>query len=652
MLRGPVTVDVARTRTRMAGRIEDYALVGDGRTAALIARDGSVDWLCWPRFDSAACFAALLGTEDHGYWKLGPAEPATTTRQYREGSLVLETRHETAGGSVRVTDYMPANDGAHLVRIVEGLEGAVPMRMRMRVRFDYGLAVPWVSHNELGDLRAISGPHKVVLRTLVPTHGEDQTTVAEFTVEAGRSVAFTLSYGASHEDDPAPIQPRKVLFETDRYWRDWSSRAASGTPWDAILKRSLLTLKALIYQPTGGIVAAPTTSLPEDLGGVRNWDYRFCWLRDSTFTLIALMDGGYLDEARAWRDWLVRAVAGNPEQAHILYGIAGERMLPEIELDWLPGYENSKPVRIGNAAVEQFQLDVYGEIFDALYQARQRGLQGDADGWRVGEALLRHLEKVWCTPDEGIWEVRGGRRHFVHSKVMAWVAFDRAIRSFEEAEGHEQDAIRATGVNHRPSRARDVPVARWREIRDQIHAEVCAKGFDPELNSFVQSYGSKRLDASLLLIAHMGFLPQDDSRVVGTVDAIGRTLMRDGFVLRYDTENQTTDGLPGDEGAFLPCSFWYADNLIGLGRCEEARALIERLIGVCNDVGLVAEEYDVKAQRLVGNFPQAFSHVTLVNTILNYSRAKGPAKERSSGSAQAESPGAADTVSAPQRRDA
>ncbi|WP_082483677.1 MULTISPECIES: glycoside hydrolase family 15 protein [unclassified Methylobacterium] len=599
----------------MAGRIEDYALVGDGRTAALIGRDGSVDWLCWPRFDSAACFAALLGTEDHGFWKLGPADPAAkTSRQYRTGSLVLETEHETEAGCVRVTDYMPANDGSHLVRIVEGLRGDVAMRMHLAVRFDYGLAVPWVSHNELGDLRAISGPHKVVLRTLVPLHGEGQTTAADFTVAAGESVAFTLSYGPSHEDDPPPVQPRKVLFETDRHWRDWSNRCARGTPWDAILQRSLLTLKALIYHPTGGIVAAPTTSLPEDLGGVRNWDYRFCWLRDSTFTLIAMMDGGYLDEARAWRDWLVRAVAGNPEQAHILYGIAGERMLPEIELDWLPGYENSKPVRIGNAAVEQFQLDVYGEIFDALYQARQRGLLGDADGWRVGLALLRHLEKVWSTPDEGIWEVRGGRRHFVHSKVMAWVAFDRAIRSQEEGET-------------RPG----APVERWREIRDQIHAEVCEKGFDTELNSFVQSYGSKRLDASLLLIAHMGFLPQHDPRVVGTVEAIGRTLMRDGFVLRYDTEDQTTDGLPGDEGAFLPCSFWYADNLIGLGRCEEARALIEKLIGVCNDVGLVSEEYDVKAKRLVGNFPQAFSHVTLVNTILNYSRANGPARERSAG---------------------
>ncbi len=605
----------------MAGRIEDYALVGDGRTAALIGRDGSVDWLCWPRFDSSACFASLLGTEDHGFWKLSPAGEATILRRYRGGSLVLETCYETASGEVRVTDYMPVNDGSHLVRIVEGLHGSVSMRMRLAVRFDYGLAVPWVSRNELGDLRAISGPHKVVLRTPAPLHGEGQTTLSDFTVSAGESVAFTLSYGPSHEDDPPPIEPRKVLYETDRYWRDWSGRCARQTAWDEILQRSLLTLKALIYQPTGGIVAAPTTSLPEQLGGVRNWDYRYCWLRDSTFTLIALMDGGYIDEARAWRDWLIRAVAGNPEQAHILYGIGGERLLPEIELDWLPGYEGAKPVRIGNAAIGQFQLDIYGEIFDALYQARQRGLLGDSDGWRVGLALLGHLERVWREPDEGIWEVRGGRRHFVHSKVMAWVAFDRAIRSFEEGA------------------APPVPVDRWRAIRDEIHTEVCEKGFDPELDSFVQSYESKRLDASVLLIAHMGFLPQDDPRVVGTVAAIGRCLIRDGLVLRYDTEDQATDGLPSGEGAFLPCSFWYADNLIGLGRRDEARAMIDRLVGLCTDLGLLSEEYDVGAKRLVGNFPQAFSHVTLVNTILNYARAEGPAKERSDGACIASASG-------------
>ena len=601
----------------MAGRIEDYALVGDGRTAALVGRDGSVDWLCWPRFDAAALFAALLGTEENGFWRLAPvAEGARHAWRYREGSLILETTHTTHEGEVRVTDYMPVGDGSHLIRLVEGVRGRVAMRGEMSVRFDYGSAVPWVSRNELGDLRAIAGPHKVVLRTNAPIRGSRaQTTVSEFTVHEGETVRFVLSYGASHEDDPAPIEPRRVLKDTDQYWRDWSGRCTVGTPWDGFLRRSLLTLKALIYMPTGGIVAAPTTSLPEDLGGVRNWDYRYCWLRDSTFTLIALMDSGYLDEARAWRDWLQRAVAGNPEQAHILYGIAGERLLPEIELDWLSGYEGSRPVRVGNAASSQFQLDVYGELFDALYQARLRGMPEDREGWRIGQALMKHLEHAWREPDEGIWEVRGGRKHFVHSKVMAWVAYDRAIRSWdlvEDQPGHAPEAL----------------VSHWRAIRDEIHAEVCAKGFDPELNSFVQFYGSKALDASLLLIAHMGFLPQDDPRVVGTVTAIGERLMRDGFVLRYDTAGQTTDGLPGNEGAFLPCSYWYADNLIGLGRRDEARALIERLLGVCTDLGLVSEEYDVRAGRLVGNFPQAFTHVALVNTMLNYSRADGPAKER------------------------
>ncbi|MGV7033453.1 glycoside hydrolase family 15 protein [Methylobacterium symbioticum] len=612
----------------MAARIEDYALVGDGRTAALISRAGSVDWLCFPRFDASALFAGLLGTEEHGFWQLGPvSDHAETRRAYRDGTLILETCHRTREGEVRVTDFMPAGDGSHLIRMVEGLSGRVAMRMEIAVRFDYGSAVPWVSRSELEDLRMISGPHKVVLRTNVPLHGSKaQTTVSEFTVHAGETARFVLSYGASHEDDPPPIEPRRVLAATDRAWRDWSDHCATGTPWDDILKRSLLTLKALIYRPTGGIVAAPTTSLPEQLGGVRNWDYRFCWLRDSTFTLLALMDSGYIDEARAWRDWLTRAVAGNPEQAHILYGIAGERLLPEIELDWLPGYEGARPVRVGNAAVSQFQLDVYGEVFDALYQARQRGMPEDREGFRVGRALMNHLDRAWREPDEGIWEVRGGRKHFVHSKIMAWVAYDRAIRSWEQ--------ILESGVSthrHGGRALPEPPLAAWRATRDEIHAEVCAKGFDAEQNSFVQFYGSKDLDASLLLAAHMGFLPQDDPRVVGTVEAIGRRLMRDGFILRYETHDQTTDGLPGGEGAFLPCSFWYADNLIGLGRREEARALIERLIGICNDVGLVSEEYDVSAQRMVGNFPQAFTHVALVNTILNYSRTEGPAKERSGG---------------------
>ncbi|GJE01897.1 glycoside hydrolase family 15 protein [Methylobacterium isbiliense] len=598
----------------MALRIEDYALVGDGRSAALIGRDGSVDWLCWPRFDAPACFAALLGTSQHGHWRIAPGDPQSrAVRRYRPGTLVLETTHETATGRVRVTDYMPVNDGLHLIRLVEGLSGSVAMRMDFVVRYDYGSAVPWVSRNEHDDLRAIVGPHKLVLRTRVPLRGVGRSTVSEFTVDEGRSHSFVLSYGPSHEDDPAPIEPRRELRRTTETWLAWSGRCQGGTPWDEILGRSLLTLKALIYTPTGGIVAAPTTSLPEQIGGVRNWDYRYCWLRDSTFTLLALMDAGYLDEARAWRDWLLRAVAGSPEQAHILYGLGGERLLPEIELDWLPGYENSRPVRIGNAASQQFQLDVYGEIFDALFQAQERGLEGDETGVRVGLALLEHLEKVWHEPDEGIWEVRDGRRHFVHSKVMAWVAFDRAIRYYDK---------------HSRNGARDATVSRWRAVRAEIHREVCEKGFDPDLNSFVQAYGSRHLDASLLLMAHVGFLPQDDPRVIGTVEAVGRHLMRDGFILRYDTEHQTTDGLPAGEGAFLPCSFWYADNLIRLGRCAEARAMIERLLAVCNDVGLLAEEYDPVAGRQVGNFPQAFSHVALVNTLLNFSRATGPAMER------------------------
>lgn len=607
----------------MAARIEDYALVGDCRSAALISRQGSVDWLCWPRFDAAALFTSLLGTEAHGFWKIFPeAEHVETRWSYRPGSLVLETRHTTRQGEVLVTDFMPVGDGSHLVRLVEGVHGRVAMRMEMAVRFDYGSAVPWVSRSELGDLRAVSGPHKVVLRTDVHLKGSDaQTTVSEFTVHAGDKHRFVLSYGASHEDDPPPIEPRKVLEATDQHWREWSSRCAGGTGWDRMLQRSLLTLKALIYEPTGGIVAAPTASLPEGLGGIRNWDYRFCWLRDSTLTLIALMDGGYIDEARDWLGWLLRAVAGNPEQAHILYGIAGERLLPEIELDWLPGYENSRPVRIGNAAASQFQLDVYGELFDALYQAHARGLPVSKDGLRVGLAILNHLETAWREPDEGIWEVRGGRRHFTHSKVMAWVAFDRALRMHEM---HENGATQEQAE-------------RWRAVKDEIHAEVCEKGFDPALNSFVQSYGAKALDASLLLIAHTGFLPQHDPRVVGTVEAIGKGLMRDGFILRYETEGQTTDGLTGSEGAFLPCTFWYVDNLIGLGRRDEAGALIERLIGICTDLGLVSEEYDVQAKRLVGNFPQAFTHVALVNTLLSYTRGEGPA-DRQGGKANGAPP--------------
>lgn len=586
-------------RSDGVARIEDYALVGDGHTAALISRWGSLDWLCWPRFDSGACFAALLGTPEHGRWSIAPAEAFTSTRAYRKGTLVLETMHNTSTGAVRVTDFMPTGQGTHVVRIVDGMRGSVPMVMELALRFDYGLSTPWVHRTENDDLRAISGPDKVMLRTRVPIRGSDQKTVAEFTIDEGGSHAFVLSYGTSHEADPPPIEARATLAITERGWLDWSSRCACGTPWDEILLRSLLTLKALIFEPTGGIVAAPTTSLPEFLGGPRNWDYRFCWLRDSAFTLIALMDAGYLEEAGKWRDWLVRAVAGNPSQVRILYGIAGERLLPEIEIPWLPGYEGSKPVRVGNAAAQQFQLDVFGEIFDALHQASVRNVPADENSLRVGLALLEHLKTVWREPDEGIWEVRGPRRHFVHSKVMAWAAFDRAI----------------TGAT---DRGVDAPLEEWKAIRAEIHNEVCTRGFDPQLNSFVQYYGAKTLDASTLLMAHMGFLPADDPRVTGTVDAIEKRLMRDGFLLRYDTADENVDGLPSGEGAFLPCSFWYVDVLVAQGRMAEARTMIERLIGICNDVGLLAEEYDPHAARMLGNFPQAFSHVALVNTLINF----------------------------------
>ena len=597
----------------MAARVEDYALVGDCRSAALISRQGSVDWLCWPRFDAAALFAGLLGTEAHGFWKVFPdAGHVETTWAYRPGSMVLETRHRTSQGEVLVTDFMPAGDGSHLVRLVEGMHGRVAMRTEMAVRFDYGSAVPWVSRSEFGDLRAVAGPHKVVLRTDVHLKGSDtQTTVGEFAVQAGERRHFVLSYGASHEPDPTPVEPRAALEATDQHWRDWSSSCATGTGWDGMIQRSLLTLKALTFAPTGGIVAAPTASLPERLGGERNWDYRFCWLRDSTLLLIALMDAGYVDEARDWLAWLQRAVAGNPEEMHILYGIAGERMLPEIELHWLPGYEGSKPVRIGNAAASQFQLDVYGELFDAIFQARARGVPPTPEGLHVGIAILRHLEKAWKQPDQGIWEMRGAPQHFTHSKVMAWVAFDRAIR-LQELDGNGVDIE---------------SVARWRRVRDEIHVEVCEKGFDVSQNTFTQVYGRPALDASLLLMAHVGFLPQNDPRIVGTVDAIGKGLARDGFLLRYVTEGGG-DGLSGREGAFLPCTCWYADNLVGLKRHDEARTVIQRLVGVCNDLGLVSEEYDVKAGRLVGNFPQAWTHAALVNTLLNYARNEGPAERQ------------------------
>lgn len=584
-------------------RIEDYALLGDGETAALVARNGSIDWLCWPRFDSDACFAALLGGPEHGHWQLAPAGPATVTRCYRDGTLVLETEFVTPDGTVAIVDCMPPRHGASdVVRIVEGRRGSVAMRTELVMRFDYGATVPWVSHLPNGDLRAIAGPHQLVLRSPVKLVGRELRTVGEFTAHAGERLPFVLTYASSVAAPPEPVEPFAAVLDTEAWWREWSGRCTYSGVYASHVKRSLAVLKALIYRPTGGIVAAPTTSLPEAIGGVRNWDYRYCWLRDSALALVALLDAGYVDEAAAWRDWLVRAVAGRPQQVQIMYGLAGERRLPELELPWLPGYEGSRPVRIGNAAAGQHQLDIFGEVADAMFQGARRGMPASEQGWRVRRALMEHLAEIWTRPDEGIWEVRGGARHFVHSKVMAWVACDRNVRAIERF-GH------------------DGPVERWRALRDEIHAEVCAKGYDPGLGSFVQAYGSKDLDASLLQLPLFGFLPATDPRMVGTVRAIERELLADGLVLRYRTE-LGADGLPGGEGAFLACSFWLADNLLLQGRRAEATALFERLLGLCNDVGLLAEEYDPRAGRMLGNFPQAFSHVGLVNTAFHLAGAR------------------------------
>jgi GH15 family glucan-1,4-alpha-glucosidase len=591
-------------------RIEDYALIGDTETAALVGRDGSIDWLCWPRFDSGACFAALLGGPQHGRWLVAPERPVTRVeRRYRQGTLILETELATEDGTVLLIDFMPPRTNlSDLVRLVVGKRGRVAMRTEVVLRFDYGSMVPWVSRLEDGTLRAIAGPDMVFLRGTVPVHGEDLTTVGSFTLAEGETAAFTLTYTPSHLPPPAAIDPARALAETEAFWRDWSSRCDDTGPWSEAVQRSLITLKALTYSPTGGMVAAATTSLPEQPGGSRNWDYRYCWLRDATLTLLAFMDAGYYDEARAWRDWLLRAVAGSPAQLQIMYGLAGERRLTEWEVPWLPGYEGAKPVRIGNAAHGQLQLDVFGEMMDALYQARRGGMAGTRESWGLVKELLAHLETRWREPDEGIWEVRGGRQHFTFSKVMAWVAFDRAVRIADSASA-------------------DGEVERWRAARDAIHADVCARGFDPELGSFVQAYGGRQLDASLLLLPAVGFLPPDDPRIVGTVAAIERRLMVDGLVLRYDT-GVTEDGLPPGEGAFLACSFWLADAYVLMGRLDEARALFEQLLSLRNDVGLLAEEYDVRAGRQLGNFPQAFSHVALVDTALNLSRAIKPAEQR------------------------
>ncbi|HXX88859.1 MAG TPA: glycoside hydrolase family 15 protein [Acidimicrobiales bacterium] len=583
--------------------IEGYGLVGDTHTAALVGANGSIDWLCLPRFDSPACFARLLGDDRHGYWQLRPVgDDASSTRRYRGDTLVLETEFTTDGGVVRVVDCMPPREGRpQVVRVVVGVEGTVDMAMDLVMRLDYGQIVPWVRRID-GLLTAVVGPDALALWTPVETHGRDMTTVARFAVTAGQHIPFVLTWYPSHERPPRPVDARFAVADTVSWWEAWSSMCTYEGEWRDAVMRSLITLKALTYQPTGGIVAAPTTSLPETLGGVRNWDYRYCWLRDATLTLQALMRGGYHEEALDWRDWLLRAVAGDPAALQIMYGPAGERRLDEWEVDALPGYEGSRPVRIGNAASGQYQLDVYGEVMSALFEATEAGDAPTRSTWDLQTALLEFLETGWTEPDDGIWEVRGPRRHFTHSKVMAWVAVDRAVRTIEGCAGI------------------DGPLERWRALRDEIHAEVLEKGFNGSVGAFTQYYGSDALDASLLMVPLVGFLPPDDSRVVSTIEAIGRDLTENGFVLRYRAaEAHDVDGLQGHEGAFLPCSFWMVDCLQAIGRRDEARRLFERLLGLRNDLGLLSEEYDASAGRLVGNFPQAFSHVSLVNAAFNLS---------------------------------
>ena len=577
--------------------LEDYALIGDCTTAALVSRAGAVDWLCWPRFDSGACFAALLGTPDHGTWRIAPAHPSPRIRRaYRDGTMVLETLFATPDGEVALIDFMPVGQGgSHLVRLVQGRSGHVDLRMTLALRFDYGSAVPWVTSlpGEPG-IMAVAGPDRAVLRTPVPLRAEGLTTLATFAVVAGETIPFVLSHGPGHLGPPPAIDALAALARTEEFWRDWCARGTTTGPDAAAVQRSLLTLKAFTYRPTGGIVAAPTTSLPESPGGSRNWDYRYCWLRDASLTLVALIGGGHVEEARAWQDWLRRSIGGSPDRPQIMYGLAGERRLIEWEADWLPGYQGARPVRIGNAAHGQLQLDVFGEVAEALYQARAAGATSGPESWDLQRTLTTHLEAIWEQPDDGIWETRGGRRHFTHSKIMAWVALDRAVR------GAEQFGLEG-------------PLDRWRALRAEMHASICASGFDPGRNSFLQSYGARELDASLLLIPLVGFLPPEDPRVRGTLAAIERDLLVDGFVRRYDTSD-SPDGLPPGEGAFLACSFWLADNYVLQGRRAEARALFDRLLALRNDVGLLAEEYDPVARRLVGNFPQAFSHLALVDT--------------------------------------
>ena len=581
--------------------IEDYALIGDTHTGALVGKSGSIDWLCLPRFDSPACFASLVGTPENGRWLLCPeAEAQAVSRRYRDGTMILETDFETEDGAVTIIDFMPLSGGDEgrmdLIRLVIGRRGAVPMRLEMILRFDYGHNVPWVRRRDYG-MSAVAGPDAVQLITPVDLHGESFRTVSHFTVTEGRTVPFTLTWHPSHRPAPAAADPQRMLEDTEAWWRGWSGRCTNQGPHREAVLRSLLTLKALTYSPTGGIVAAPTTSLPEQIGGIRNWDYRFCWLRDSTLTLYALLASGYTEEARAWREWLLRTVAGDPSQLQIMYSVTGERRLQEFELPWLCGYENSRPVRIGNGAFAQLQIDIYGELMDTLHAARRYHIEPSDDAWRVQKVFMKFLEANWDQPDEGIWEMRGPRRQFTHSKVMAWVAMDRAIKTVE-------------------SMGMEGPVDRWRILRDTIHDDVCRKGFDAARGTFVQYYGGNTLDAALLLIPCVGFLPPEDPRVVGTVEAVQRELMADGLVMRY-TLTPEVDGLPPGEGAFLACSFWLADTLAMIGRRDDSEALFERLLALRNDVGLLAEEYDTHLGRQCGNFPQAFSHVGLINTAYN-----------------------------------
>jgi GH15 family glucan-1,4-alpha-glucosidase len=593
----------------LPSRIEDYGLIGDCETAALVGRDGSIDWLCWPAFDSDACFASLLGTPKHGRWLIAPAEEVTkTSRRYRGDTLILETRFETANGTVNLIDFMPPRGHASdVVRLVRGVSGRVKLRMELVIRFGFGIDIPWVKKADDGALLAICGPDMTVLRTPVQTRGEDLTTVADFEVSEGETIPFVLTYGPSHLPVPAAIDPAQALKETEEFWTDWSNRCTYRGECRDLVLRSLITLKALTYEPTGGIVAAPTASLPEKLGGARNWDYRFCWLRDATFTLLALMNSGYTEEASAWQNWLLRAAAGYPANMQIMYGIMGQRRLLEWEADWLPGYEGARPVRVGNAAHAQLQLDVYGELIDAFYQSRLAGLEPDKDNWELGLAVIEHLAEIWDQPDHGIWERRGDPRHYVSSKVMTWVAFDRGIKSAEKF-------------------GFDAPLDRWRSLRDSICRDVCEKGFDREQNAFVESYGSPLLDASILLLPSVGFLPASDPRVRGTIAAVEKYMMRDGFVLRHDPR-EVTEEIQPIEGAFLACSLWLADAHVLAGDIAKAQALFDRVVAVANDLGLLAEEYDSGAGRQTGNFPQALTHIALINTAHNLSDARKPVEK-------------------------